>query len=74
MFPSLFRFPQLDALTLNLYVQFSPIEPVALGFLDEFLDANLNEFVFIPDSLTESMPILSIILENETIRVLAKDL
>jgi hypothetical protein len=50
------------------------IKPTLRGFLDEFLDANLNEFVFIPDSLTESMPILSIILENDRIRVLAKDL
>lgn len=50
------------------------IKPALKGFLDEFLDANLNEFVFIPDSLTESIPILSIILDNDRIRLLAKEL
>jgi len=50
------------------------IKPVLKGFLDEFLKTNLNEFIFIPDSLTESIPILSIILDNDRIRLLAKDL
>lgn len=50
------------------------IKPIIKEFLDDFLDANLTEFVFIPDSLTESIPILSIILDNDKIRLLAKKL
>lgn len=48
------------------------IKPSIDKFIDVFSDNNLIDFIFIPDSLAEGMPVLPVLLSNEKIRLNAK--